>query len=833
MLDPARIDGPLRLGVHGARVEESAFLLGASVAPGAHSPAAEPDAARLSTAAAASLPVPVLDDTIPGSGGNDTLTGDTGNDLINGNGGNDWLEGLGGNDTLDGGTGNDTMIGQSGDDVFYVDSAGDLVVEGTYSGSGRDEVRSSVTYTLGAGLEDLTLIGNVEFINGIGNDGDNVIRGNTQPNSLLGGAGNDTLNGGRGDDVMRGQGGDDLYVVEDAGDFVQEDSDDDAGGTADTVWVLAGGFTLGSGLESLLLLGDTNAVGRGNTKDNRIEVSGAALGQFQLYGAAGNDTLKGGNGNDRLYGEAGNDLLEGGAGGSDTLIGGDGGDMYNVYGDDDSIVETNGLASGGIDFVAATVSWTLGSYLESLQLVGSANLQGTGNGLANFVGGNAGANRLQGLDGDDSLTGLAGNDTLDGGAGADTLYGDDGNDTYVVDSAADRIFEFGTASSAIDLVQSAVTWTLGANLERLKLTGDAAVNGTGNGLDNVLYGNAAANVLRGGAGNDSLVGGSGADRLDGGTGNDTMVGGSGRDTYVVDARGDVIVETATLAGDVDTVLSSVTLTLGANLEALTLTGAAAINGYGNTLVNVIQGNAAANLLRGGAGNDSLTGGGGADRLDGGLGNDTLVGGSGNDTYYVDAARDLVRETTTLATEIDTVQSSVNFTLGANLERLTLTGTAKINGTGNVLANTLNGNAAANVLSGGGGNDTLAGGAGNDTLTGGAGNDSVFGGAGLDAFRFNAPLSASGNVDRIADFVAADDVIQLDDTVFAGIGPTGALAAGAFRAGAAAGDAGDRIVYDSVHGLLFFDADGTGAVAPILFATVTPGTAITAADFFVY
>lgn len=145
---------------------------------------------------------------------------------------------------------------------------------------------------------------------------------------------------------------------------------------------------------------------------------------------------------------------------------------------------------------------------------------------------------------------------------------------------------------------------------------------------------------------------------------------------------------------------------------------------------------------------------------------------------------------------------------------------------------MNGGDGDDVLFGGNGNDVLWGEDGADTLVGGAGNDSLTGGAGLDSFRFNTALSATTNVDRVADFVAADDRFQLDDAVFAGIGPTGALATGAFRLGAAAGDANDRIVYNSATGQLFFDADGNGAGAQVLFATLTASPTVTAADFVI-
>ena len=234
-----------------------------------------------------------------------------------------------------------------------------------------------------------------------------------------------------------------------------------------------------------------------------------------------------------------------------------------------------------------------------------------------------------------------------------------------------------------DTVQASVTYTLAANLERLTLTGTSALNGTGNDLANTLTGNTAANTL------------------DGGTGADTLIGGAGDDTYVVDNAADVVTELASQG--TDSVQASVTHTLAANVERLTLTGTSAINGTGNDLANTLTGNTAANTLIGGAGNDTLNGGTGAD---------TLIGGAGDDTYVVDNVADVVTELVGEGT--DTVQTSVTYTLAANLERQTLTGSSAINGTGNDLANTLTGNAAANTLDGGTGADTLIGGAGDDT-----------------------------------------------------------------------------------------------------------------------
>ncbi len=335
---------------------------------------------------------------------------------------------------------------------------------------------------------------------------------------------------------------------------------------------------------------------------------------------------------DTISGLAGNDTLDGGAG-ADSLIGGAGNDTYIVDNVGDKVVEA---ANGGTDLVKSSVSFTLAANVEQLILTGSAAINGTGNELANVITGNSAANSLSGAAGNDTLNGGAGNDTLDGGAGndsldggagADNMIGGAGNDTYVVDNVGDKVVE--AANGGTDLVQSSVSFTLGANVEQLTLTGSAAINGTGNELANVITGNSAANSLSGGAGNDTLDSGAGNDTLDGGAGVDNMIGGAGNDTYIVDNAGDKVVEAAN--GGTDLVQSSVSFSLGANVEQLTLTGSAAINGSGNDLANVITGNGAANTLSGGGGNDTLNGGAGNDSLNGGAGNDYLIGGAGNDT----------------------------------------------------------------------------------------------------------------------------------------------------------------------------------------------------------
>jgi Ca2+-binding RTX toxin-like protein len=226
--------------------------------------------------------------------------------------------------------------------------------------------------------------------------------------------------------------------------------------------------------------------------------------------------------------------------------------------------------------------------------------------------------------------------------------------------------------------------------------GTSAINGMGNSLNNVLKGNSAPNVLSGGLGND---------------------------TYVI-GIGDTVIEN--LNEGTDTIQSSITYSLPSNVENLTLTGSSAIDGTGNDLNNTITGNSASNILMGAAGNDTLNGG---------VGADTMIGGLGNDTYVVDNIGDIVTEALNEGT--DTVQSSITYTLNANIENLTLTGSSAINGTGNELNNTITGNSGANVLIGGAGNDSLKAGAGGDTLDGGIGNDYLEGSTGNDLYLFGS------------------------------------------------------------------------------------------------
>jgi Ca2+-binding RTX toxin-like protein len=201
----------------------------------------------------------------------------------------------------------------------------------------------------------------------------------------------------------------------------------------------------------------------------------------------------------------------------------------------------------------------------------------------------------------------------------------------------------------------------------------------------------------------------------------------------------------------------------------------------------------------------------------------MLGGAGNDIYVIDNTGDIVNE---LANEgTDTVQSSITHTLGTNVENLTLTGTAAINGTGNTLNNVLTGNSGAN---------TLSGDLGNDTLTGGLGNDTLFGGVGNDTFVFDTVLNATSNRDSISDFTIGQDKFRLDKDIFTTLTSVGTLSAQYFLASAtgAAGDGNDYILYNTTSGALFYDADGIGQGVAVQFAALTTKPAVTANDFMI-
>jgi Ca2+-binding RTX toxin-like protein len=484
--------------------------------------------------------------TLPAGVENLTLTGTaaiggSGNGLDNallGNAANNLLTGGAGDDSLDGGGGTDTLAGGLGDDRYTVDDASDLTLESP--GEGVDRVRSTVSWTLAANVENLELVGTAAVI-ATGNALDNELIGSTRANQLDGGAGVDTMIGGTGDD---------LYIVDDPRDRIVER----AGEGVDLVRASAS-FALPDHVEQLTLTGTAAIDGSGNALGNVIIGNAAAN---RLAGGGGNDEYVVDHAGDTVFerpdegydvvrswvsftlgadveevqllgqaalnatGNDGDNKLAGNVG-SNVLAGGRGNDTYVVDRSTDVVVER---AGEGEDTVLARGDYTLSTNVEHLSLDGSVAISATGNALDNRITGNANDNRLYGG---------AGNDRLDGGRGADRLYGGAGDDVYRLDTALDTVIE--RPGEGIDTVESLVDATLvSTTVENLTLVG-SALRGTGNALANVLTGNARDNRLEGLAGADTLAGGRGDDLLAGGDGADRYRYAAGDGDDIVDEAG--------------------------------------------------------------------------------------------------------------------------------------------------------------------------------------------------------------------------------------------------------------------------------------------------------
>ncbi|MEZ0225411.1 MAG: hypothetical protein ACAH83_12720 [Alphaproteobacteria bacterium] len=649
-----------------------------------------------------------------GNASNNVISGNGGVNTLSGGAGSDTIFGGAGNDTMDGGTGVDTMTGGPGNDVFFVDDAADVAVAAPDPGPyGIDTVRASVDYDMSVNANKvIALVLTGSAVTGTGNALGNTITGDGLVNTLIGLAGNDA------------------YIMDNTSDTIVEAG----GGGQDVIYAsVSFDFTAvpyaGVELEDITLTG-TNAINAtGNALNNTLTGNVA---QNVLTGGDGNDTYVIGllqdplkfpwdvittdtSGNDTVvvegtysiasrldldnitlvgglnYGAIGNanvNILTGNNTGNNILdagLSGGAGDTYNGSSGNDTYMadEANDVVSTvldvGTDLVMASVTYdmsTKATIVENLTLTGSANIDGTGNALANLIIGNSGNNSLSGLDGAD---------TINGGLGADTMNGGTSSDTFFVDNAADFIVEVALEGTA-DIINSSVSYDMSANaleVEKLTLTG-TAISGTGNAIDNIITGNALANTLDGGLGKDTIDGGAGAD---------TMFGGDGDDTFMVDSFADYISENG---GEGTADLIKVTLTAAGQtytlnaagrqeVENLTLLGVLAVNGTGNGLANTLTGNGAVNIL------------------DGGSGADTMNGGGNNDTYLVENVADVVIGT-------GHVFAGCDYDMGANATGvvfLTLTGASGDTGVGNANGNTITGTGAVDyTFDGGSGNDVF-------------------------------------------------------------------------------------------------------------------------------
>lgn len=505
------------------------------------------------------------------------LVGGDGNDNLKGSAGDDWLNGGKGSDVLNGGAGDDTLLIDAEDKVTNI----------------RGGIGFDIAVATGSNgvILDLAVTQMEAAIGGEGDDsfstsgsGRLVLAGLGGNDKLSGGIGKDLLEGGKGNDLIKGGAGDDIYQFM-RGDGVDEISDIYSAKVAYTekVWVSSG---------------KSGGYYENRTKYRTEQVN------------AGNDTLRFGNGIELAD-------LDFEKNAADMVLG----------------LRQSGAATG---VASLSDRITLNDWNNSLSRVESIEFSdGSRYSISSFWVGGFGNDNLTGNSSNNRLYGGLGNDYLNGATGADYMAGGIGDDTYAVDNVNDVIVE--DSAGGNDTVNSNISFTLSdkPTLENLTLTGTAAVNGSGNDLNNILTGNSGANRLIGGAGNDVLKGGAGID---------TLIGGLDNDTYIIDLITDIVIENANEGMDLVNVAIATangTYVLAANVENATLTNTVAYNLTGNDLNNTLTGNATTNILVGGAGDDVLNGLGGQDVLHGGLGSDSFCFSSALSSTNVDVISDFL------------------------------------------------------------------------------------------------------------------------------------------------------------------------------------------------
>jgi Ca2+-binding RTX toxin-like protein len=753
-----------------------------------------------------------------GTDGVDVFGGTSVADTARGNGGNDQLFGSGGNDTLGGGSGADQVAGGEGDDSVYSFDISPVFERPFFT----DAFTAPVLDT------------------------------GTDVDRLAGGNGNDLLFAGFGDRIDGGAGTDMLYIsFLGAAAGVTADfrlaSQTIGGGLITGIerigWIEGSIFAdtirdadtdgnfapiFGRGGDDLIYAGFYTGQIFGGDGNDTIDNSGGVYG-FPLAGDAGDDSIIGGSGYERIDGGTGNDTLQGNYG-FDSLSGGDGDDVLDGGSFDDSLA---GDAGNDTLYGAGDTDYLNGGSGDDL-LYGDFSPLTSANALSpsrndDVLVGGSGADTLYGEIGNDELTSAdaieVGNVTLfeDTGTEHDALFGGEGDDAVAIGYGDDA-----DGGNGLDRLYLALGGaTAGVSLDTAALVAGTPFvlgGGTIQGIETLvdLKGSAFADVfiiatqatlltVSGGDGNDSVISIASAIDFDGGLGNDRLISGSAADAFDGGAGIDTI--------DYRNAVAGISADLAAGTGNAGDTIANVENVDGSTLGDTLSGNDSVNAIGGRAGNDSLSGRGGDDTIEGGLGDDRIDGGAGVDTASYASATGIVRVSLALTGVQNTGAAGRDVLV--DVENLL----------GTIYNDQLTGNDAANRLTGALGNDALKGGGGNDTLVGGGGIDQLTGGSGADLFLFNTAFGTGAN-DSIRDFASGEDRIGLSQTIFAALESNGAggIDASNFTVGLKASTADHYLIYNTLSGQLFYDADGVGGAAQSIVATIAGALPLVATDF---
>ncbi len=787
------------------------------------------------------------------------IAGNNGVNILTGGGGADTLTGFGGNDTYAVST-NTTVVNEAdlgGNDTVNI--VQDFAAAGaavTYTLTGAVETINIATTGAGAATQGINVIGGVTS---------QAINGNDAANLLNGGGGADTLTGGLGDDT---------YIVDSLDDVVVEAAGANTG--TDTVSVTGSYQLNAANIEVLAATGLAlpSAANAGTPQgDGTLDLGGLNT----TTNAGGATTFLTGDTatSQAIYGNAGNNILNGrqgtGAGGVvDTLIGGSGDDIYRVYDQADVVIEDT---AGGNDTIYTSANYSLATNSTNAAGVtigntnGAAFVTGTAMQIENLIVADATSTTAINLTGNSFGQIIVGNYGANvitsGGVGAgqiDQLAGLRGNDVYNVSSRQTTVNE--NAGEGTDTVNVDLTGTNDtffslipqAEVEFLNATGTGRIDLQGSSFAQVITGNGASNSINGFGGADTMVGGAGGDNyvvtdqsqqvvealgvevIGGVTQVDTVFTTVSYDlansvSYIASAGDAAIATTPTTPGQ------AAVLTNGAvGIEVLTTSvqaGTEALNLTGNSQAQTIIGNYGNNILNGDNDSNSSAV---AGNQTGTVAGDTLTGLFGDDTYRVYSQADVIREQagqgndtavfgTNTATNTSVADASNTYQLRADnsVELLTVANQSR------AVGYTLIGNGFDQTVLGSRANDVIWGGAGHDTLTGNGGNDT---------FGFNEAGAADS--DTISDYTGGD-IIGLSAAVGTGFfqglattsgGQTAGFDQNEFVNGTTATEAHAQILYNQASGQIFYDADGTGASAAVLVATIGAGTQLANNDFAV-